>query len=159
MTPATFQSIYEAYSPDVRRLALYITRSPDAAAEITSETFLRAWTGRFSIRTETAKAYLLAIARNLAIDQLRKPPHPIPIEDHQAAARPLGTASLELSEALDAIGRLPAAYRDALLLAAVEGLSYEETARILGASVASVKVRVHRARLMLAEALARKETK
>jgi RNA polymerase sigma-70 factor (ECF subfamily) len=66
---------------------------------------------------------------------------------------------LELSEALDAIGRLPAAYRDALLLAAVEGLSYEETARILGASVASVKVRVHRARLMLAEALARKETK
>lgn len=157
MTPATFQSIYEAYSPDVRRLAHYMTRSSDAAADITSETFLRAWTGRFSIRTETAKAYLLAIARNLAIDYLRKPVRCIQIEDHQAVAPPSESTSLELRQTLDAVANLPAAYRDALLLAAVEGLSYEETARILDVSLACVKVRVHRARLMLAESVERKE--
>lgn len=157
MTSATFQSIYEAHAPDVRRLALYITRSPDAAAEITSETFLRAWTGRLSIRTETAKAYLLAIARNLAIDHLRRPAPPVPIEDHHAVSPPAGTAQLELQQALAAISQMPEAYRDALLLAVVEGLSYEETARVLRVSLASVKVRVHRARLMLVESISKKD--
>ncbi|HNY38939.1 MAG TPA: RNA polymerase sigma factor [Bryobacteraceae bacterium] len=157
MTSATFQSIYEAHAPDVRRLALCITRSPDAAAEITSETFLRAWTGRLSIRTETAKAYLLAIARNLAIDHLRRPAQLVPIEDHHAVALSAGTASIELQQAFEAISHLPGAYRDALLLAVVEGLSYEETARVLGVSLACAKVRVHRARLMLVESISKKE--
>ncbi|MBE0656607.1 MAG: RNA polymerase sigma factor [Bryobacteraceae bacterium] len=157
MTPATFQSIYEAYAPDVRRLTCYLVRDPDLAKEITSETFLRAWTGRMSIRTETAKAYLLAIARNLAIDHLRKPAQPLPIEDHHAVAHSPGTAPLELDEALAAISLLPEAYRDALLLAVVEDISYEETARILGVSLACVKIRVHRARLMLVESMSRKD--
>ena len=157
MTPATFQSIYEAYAPDVRRLACYLVRDADLAAEITSETFLRAWTGRMAIRTETAKAYLLAIARNLAIDHLRKPAQPLPIEDHHAVVPSPGTAPLELDQALAAIALLPETYRDALLLAVVEDLSYEETARILGVSLACVKVRVHRARLMLVESMSPKD--
>jgi RNA polymerase sigma-70 factor (ECF subfamily) len=155
MTTATFQSIYESCAPDVRRLAFYLTRSTDAASEITSETFLRAWTGRFSIRTETAKAYLLAIARNLAIDYLRRPLPPIAIEDHHAVALPGVAISIELEQVLAAIAQLPPAYRDALLLAAVDGLPYEETARVLGISVACAKVRVHRARLKLSESLSR----
>jgi RNA polymerase sigma-70 factor (ECF subfamily) len=157
MTTATFQSIYEAHAPDVRRLSLFITRSADAAAEITSETFLRAWTGRMSIRTETAKAYLLAIARNLAIDYLRKPGRAVPIEDHHAVASSPASAIVELEQTLSAISLLPEAYRDALLLAGVEGLTYEETARILGVSLACAKVRVHRARLMLVESMSKKD--
>jgi RNA polymerase sigma-70 factor (ECF subfamily) len=157
MTAATFQSIYEAYAPDVRRLAFYLTRSIDATSEITSETFLRAWTGRLSIRTETAKAYLLAIARNLAIDHLRRPHPPIAIEDHHAVALPVAAISMELEQVLAAIAQLPPAYRDALLLTAVDDLSYDETARVLDVSVACAKVRVHRARLKLAESLSRKE--
>ncbi|MCX6598147.1 MAG: hypothetical protein NTV70_17465 [Acidobacteria bacterium] len=54
------------YAPDVRRFVCYLTGSDDAAAEITSETLLRAWTTSGRIREESAKGYLLAIARNLA---------------------------------------------------------------------------------------------
>jgi len=157
MDQSTFQSIYEAHSGDVRKLAYWLVRDAEIASEITSETFLRAWTGRLSIRTETVKAYLLAIARNLATDHLRKPAPPVPIEDHHAVSPSAGTAPLELHEALTAIAQLPEAYRDALLLAAVEGLSHEETARILGVSPACAKVRVHRARLMLVESMSKKE--
>ncbi len=67
----TFHSLYEAHAQDVYRFARFLTGSDDAAADVTSETFLRAWTGRDAIRAETAKAYLLAIARNLARDRAR----------------------------------------------------------------------------------------
>jgi RNA polymerase sigma-70 factor (ECF subfamily) len=64
---------------------------------------------------------------------------------------------MELEQVLAAIAQLPPAYRDALLLTAVDDLSYDETARVLDVSVACAKVRVHRARLKLAESLSRKE--
>jgi len=68
----TFHSLYRAHAGDVFRFARYLTGSDDAAADITSETFLRAWVGRDAIRVETAKAYLLTIARNLYRDDLRR---------------------------------------------------------------------------------------
>ena len=46
MQRATFHSLYEAHASDVFRFARYLTGDADAAADITSETFLRAWTGR-----------------------------------------------------------------------------------------------------------------
>ena len=64
----TFHSLYDAHAADVFRFARYLTGSDDAAADVTSETFLRAWAGRDAIRAGTAKAYLLTIARNLVRD-------------------------------------------------------------------------------------------
>jgi RNA polymerase sigma-70 factor (ECF subfamily) len=157
MDQSTFQSIYEAHAADVRRLAYWLVRDRETADEITSETFLRAWTSRLSIRTETVKAYLLAIARNLSADHLRRPRRTVPIEDRHSVAAPSAGAALELSETLKALSDLPPKYRDALLLTAIEGLSHEETARILGISAAAAKVRLHRARLMLAVPLRKKE--
>jgi RNA polymerase sigma-70 factor (ECF subfamily) len=157
MDQSTFQSIYEAHAADVRRLAYWLVRDGETADEITSETFLRAWTSRLSIRTETVKAYLLAIARNLSADHLRRPRRTVPIEDRHSVAAPSAGAALELSETLKALSDLPPKYRDALLLTAIEGLSHEETARILGISAAAAKVRLHRARLMLAVPLRKKE--
>jgi RNA polymerase sigma-70 factor (ECF subfamily) len=54
----------------------------------------------------------------------------------------------------DAIAGLPPNYRDAYVLADVEGLSKAEVADLLGLSVAAVKSRLHRARLLMREALA-----
>jgi RNA polymerase sigma factor (sigma-70 family) len=71
MQAATLHTLYEAHARDVFRFARFLTGSEDAAADITSETFLRAWAGRDAVRVETAKAYLLAIARNLCRDRGR----------------------------------------------------------------------------------------
>ncbi len=63
-------------------------------------------------------------------------------------------AGRELMGALQAaLGRLPSKYREAFVLFHVEGMGYEEIRAITGASVAALKVRVHRARLMLRRAL------
>ena len=54
-------------------------------------------------------------------------------------------------ETLAILMKLPESSRAALLLRAHEGLSYEEIARILGISLSAVKVKIHRARLYVAE--------
>jgi RNA polymerase sigma-70 factor (ECF subfamily) len=46
--------------------------------------------------------------------------------------------------------KLPEASRSALLMYAVDGMAYEEIARVLGISLAALKVKIHRARLALA---------
>jgi RNA polymerase sigma-70 factor (ECF subfamily) len=53
-----------------------------------------------------------------------------------------------------AIDRLPEMYRDAFLLADVEGMSNADISGALGLSLAAVKSRLHRARLLLRDALA-----
>ena len=63
----------------------------------------------------------------------------------------------EICEMLrEGIARLAPSYREVLLLRDVEGLSIEDTASLLTISIANVRVRLHRARLMLQKDLAPK---
>ena len=154
MTHATtFHSLYEAHAKDVYRFARFLTGSDDAAADVTSETFLRAWVGRDAIRLETAKGYLLAIARNLARDRARAATRIADAEPPDTPVAPNAEARLELGRTLAAVRALPAEYREPLLLAAA-GVGYEEIGRMLGLSIGTVKIRVHRARLKLGTAMA-----
>ena len=152
MTPATtFHGLYEAHAKDVYRFARFLTGSDDAAADVTSETFLRAWVGRDTIRLDTAKAYLLAIARNLARDRARAASRLSDGEVPETPVAPNAEARLELGRTLDAVRALPAEYREPLLLAAA-GVGYEDIGRMLGLTISTVKIRVHRARLKLGTA-------
>lgn len=153
MQEVTFQILYEKHWPDVLRFAVYLTGHADEAAEIASETFLRAWAGRDRIHTQTAKAYLLAITRNLAADRLRRSRQTVPVEETHAVSHARSDGRMELQQVLREVRSLPPEFRDPLLLTAVNGLSYEEAGRVLGVPVASVKVRIHRARLKLAQTL------
>jgi RNA polymerase sigma-70 factor (ECF subfamily) len=158
---ATFHTIYERYAADVYRFALYLNGNPAQAQDVTSETFLRAWASPEPVRNETVKAYLLTIARNLITQEQRtswrrqeldeKAPAPGSIEV-QASARE------QLRRAVGQIDTFPEVQRNALLLRAVEGLSYNEISQVLGIPVATAKCQVHRARLKLAESLQTKTT-
>jgi len=148
----TFHSLYEAHAKDVHRFARFLTGSDDAAADVTSETFLRAWAGRDAIRLDTAKAYLLAIARNLARDRARASSRIADGDVPDMPVAPNAEARLELARTLDAVRALPVEYREPLLLA-VSGVGYDEIGRMLGLTVSTVKIRVHRARLKLGAAL------
>jgi RNA polymerase sigma-70 factor (ECF subfamily) len=150
----TFHEIYERHSKDVYRYAFWLSGSADDADDLTSETFARAWVGREEIRTETVKAYLFAIARNLYLKQLRHtkrradltPHHP----DPKPAPEQLVESGLILQRAMDAIQSLPEVDRAAFLLRIQHELSYEEIARTLQLPLTTVKVKIHRARLKLA---------
>ncbi|NJC98372.1 MAG: hypothetical protein C3F07_05060 [Anaerolineales bacterium] len=150
----TFHEIYERHSKDVYRYAYWLSGSANDADDITSETFARAWVGREKIRTETVKAYLFAIARNLYLKGLRHAnrqtdldplhPDPKPAPEQQVESR------LELVRAMQEIQSLPETDRAAFLLRVQHELPYDEIARILQLPLTTAKVKIHRARLKLA---------
>ena len=68
----SFEDLYESYAAEVYRFALWLAGDGCRAEDITSETLIRAWVRNDTIRTETLKAYLFTIARNVYLEQDRK---------------------------------------------------------------------------------------
>ena len=64
-----FEDLYDSYAQDVYRFSLFLSRDIDEAKDITSETFIRVWVRKNTIRTETLKAYLIMIARNIFLEK------------------------------------------------------------------------------------------
>ncbi|MBN1454498.1 MAG: RNA polymerase sigma factor [Anaerolineales bacterium] len=157
----TFHEIYERYSKDVYRYSFWLSGSAEDADDLTSETFARAWVGRHKIRTETVKAYLFAIARNLYLNQKRHAHRKVELSHELVDLQPgpdhLVESRLELEHAVDTIQMLSEVDRTAFLLRIQHELSYEEIARVMKLPLTTVKVKVHRARLKLAEAQLEKE--
>lgn len=153
MESDSFHQLYVAHAKDVYRYSLYLTGNPADAEEITMAAFFRAWTGE-PVRESSAKSYLLTIARNLFLDERRRAARHEQLEDTRMAPATQQTEA-EASETLAALRSLPESYRRPLELWAVGGLSYEEIAAEVSQSVAVVKVRIHRARQMLAQRLGR----
>jgi RNA polymerase sigma-70 factor (ECF subfamily) len=149
-----FSTLYKRYAPDVHRFALYLSGQRADAEDITAETFARVWASPEPIVMATVKGYLFTIARHLFLHGLRKTSrHEVLDEDvPDPRAGPEGQAEqgARLEYVLRELQTLPEASRSALLMHAVDGMAYEEIARVLGISLAAVKVKIHRARLALA---------
>ena len=157
---SAFQEIYERYAEDVHRFALYLSGDQALAEDITSESFVRLWASdEKMIRMLTVKAYLFAIARHLYIDSRRSASRQVEIDSElpESGASPemLAIYKSELREVLRLLQEIPEVDRAALLMRAQQGMPYEDIARALGISLAAVKVKIHRARLRLAEDRAR----
>jgi len=153
MAMTDFHSLYESYAPQVHRFALFLCGDSSLADDITSETFVRAWTARGKIQEATVKAYLFTIARNLYRDHLRRNRRNTELEESIPDSAPaLATRTehkAELAAVLAALRQLPEVDRAALLMRAQEEMPYEEIAQALQIPLTTVKVKVHRARLKL----------
>jgi RNA polymerase sigma-70 factor (ECF subfamily) len=147
-------ALYQKYAAEVFRFALYLSGDKSEAEDITSETFVRVWTSSTALEMKTVKGYLFAIARNLFLQGLRKSSRNVSLSHELPDLKPspqLQTEQkVELRVILLKLQKLPEIDRAALLLRALEELPYEEIARMLNISLASAKVKVHRARLSLA---------
>jgi RNA polymerase sigma-70 factor (ECF subfamily) len=149
----TFQDLYESYATDVYRFAHWLAGDRFEAEDITSETFVRAWARTSTIRTQTLKAYLFAIARNIFLEERRKGkrqvvltegyPDPAPKPDEVVESR------LELQRVRVILQALPEVDRAAFVLRVQHELPYAEIARVLGLSLTATKVKVHRVRKKL----------
>ena len=150
-----FSALYKKYAADVFRFALYLSGNRADAEDITSETFVRVWTSPEPVRLATVKGYLFTIARNLFLQGLRRRSRQVALEedlpDPRAGQETRVEQQAELQAALAALQRLPESDRAALLMRAFEEMPYEEIARVLGISLAAVKVKIHRARLALSK--------
>jgi RNA polymerase sigma factor (sigma-70 family) len=156
--PATFHDLYSRYASDVYRFSLWLTGNSEDAQDITSETFVRVWTEE--PRTESVKAYLFVIARNLHRRQWRRQSryvvfdqekHETPDPSASPAESSVNNESVE--QALEAMRLLPEQDRELLLLRADAELSYEDIAVTTGLPAATIRVRVFRARAKLAALL------
>ena len=150
-----FSDLYRRYARDVHRFTLFLSGNHALADDLTAETFVRALHGSDNLRLDTVKAYLLAIARNLYFDFLRREGRMVPLDgvldraDGRAEPDADALGRERLRDVLAAMQRLPEPEREALVLAVDAELPYERIGAILGCSVAAVKVRVHRARVRL----------
>lgn len=154
-------------------LAAYALLQDQAEAEdVVQEAVIKAYRNLGAFRRESRfSTWLLTITLNEAKTRLRKlkrAPHES-IEDHQEQYegdftpalltdwREIPSEALERSELRailqDAVKSLPAIYREVFTLRDLEELSVEETANLLGVTSNVVKVRLHRARLMLQKKL------
>ena len=150
----SFHDLYSRYARDVYRFAFYLTANPTLADDVTSETFVRVWTSPQPLRLATVKAYLLTIARNLCLMEARRTNRERELDEALPDARNLAADAEkkdELHRVLRSLQELPEIDRTALLMRAEQGLSYEEIASALRLPLATVKVRIHRARLKLAK--------
>ncbi|MGB2714916.1 MAG: RNA polymerase sigma factor [Vicinamibacterales bacterium] len=154
-----FDSLYRQHGQEVHRFALFLSGDRSMAEDLVSEAFLRMWTARERVELATVRGYLFAIVRNLFLKDIQRKRRHVPLADRLAAGGPdqedRAAVQSNLRTVLVALASLPEIDRAAVLMRADDALPYEEIARVLRISIGAAKVRVHRARLKLAEALDR----
>ncbi|MFF3243291.1 sigma-70 family RNA polymerase sigma factor [Streptomyces sp. NPDC002870] len=155
--PLAVERFVRALHRDVRRYVAYLSADPQAADDLTQDTFLRALGSlhRFEGRS-SARTWLLSIARRAVIDSLRYTaarPRLADTDDWQLAAERAQSRNLPgfddgiaLAELL---ATLPDERREAFVLTQVLGLPYAEAALVSGCPVGTVRSRVARARSSL----------
>ncbi len=103
------------------------------------------------------RAWLFTILRNHFHTEHRRRRREVEDVDGAFSSRvpvlPDQGSQLDMSDLQEALAKLKPEHREALLLIGAQGLSYEETARICGTNVGTIKSRVNRARTRLAELL------
>ena len=146
--------LYTRYAADVHRFALYLSGNRALADDLTSETFLRAWSSASPIREATVKEYLFTIVRHLYLSEMARSSRRVELPDDLPAPSPGQQERLEagdrLRDVLKVLKALPEVDRAALLMRTQDGMPYDEIAQVLKISVANAKVKVHRARVKLA---------
>lgn len=164
---SAFEQLLDRYQKTVYHHALRLVGDPEDAADVTQEVFFKLWRSLPDFRGESGlSTWLYRLTDNCAIDLLRRekkrrgdsslddeeaslvlPADPSPTP-HQAAEHS------ELRRAVaDALAQLNDEHRRVLVLREISGLSYDEIALTLGLSPGTVKSRIARARLALANFL------
>jgi RNA polymerase sigma-70 factor (ECF subfamily) len=166
-----FHELIRPHERSVYLMALSLLQNEADAEDAAQEAFLKAFRNLANYRGEAKfGTWLISITLNEARSRLRSRKN-IKIESLDTAPDDQGKVSPALlrdwreipSEALErkevrlllqqAVSDLPVIYREVFLLRDVEELSVSESAETLGISIASVKVRLHRARMMLQKKL------
>jgi RNA polymerase sigma-70 factor, ECF subfamily len=158
-TGLDFERLYQSSRDDVFAYAAGLLRDRAAAEEVTSTAFERAYRkrARFNPRKGSPRAWLFGIARNAALDELRRRGRQAelssePIDSANVAGSPgddRGELRLLLSQAL---GQLDGRERELIVLKFFAGLSNSEIANLLDTSESNAGTKLHRTVTKLREA-------
>jgi RNA polymerase sigma-70 factor (ECF subfamily) len=144
--------------PSLRAFAISLSGSVDRADDLVQETVMRAMANIDSFTPGTnMAAWLLTILRNRFRSDYRKRRREVGDPDgsylDSLKLPPEQFGRLEFKELIESLAKLPYLQREALLLVAASGFTYDEAAAICEVAVGTIKSRVSRARQYLAELL------
>jgi RNA polymerase sigma-70 factor, ECF subfamily len=157
-----FIEIYRRHRERVYRFAYRMTGSPEAARDVTQSCFLGLLEApaRYDGERASLATYLCAAARNLSLRRASRSwrERSLPAVADRRAARGPGPLEVLIADertraVQQALSALAPLHREVLILAEYEDLDLVTIARIVGAEVGAVKVRLHRARKKLRAAL------
>ena len=161
-----FEDLVTEHEKGVYAIAQRMTGNAEDAADMTQETFIKAYNSLSSFRGDSKfSVWLYRIATNVCLDFLRsrsrKPTVSLSVEDDDGEETQMDIADesqspeqlLERGLTRDAVRRglksLPPDYKQILLLREIQGLSYDEISDVLDLEVGTVKSRIFRARKRL----------
>ncbi len=155
---AAFEALYRRVSPQVYAYLTRLTRDPARAEDLLQVTFAKVHRARDSyLGGAPVLPWVLAIARRSFFDERRAAgsrPEDLSPDGIMPEIPEPHTFPLELSEAVEmALVQIPLAYREAIELTKISGLSVAEAAEVLEATPSTVKVRVHRGYALLRKQL------
>jgi RNA polymerase sigma-70 factor (ECF subfamily) len=148
---SAFRDLYRQASPGLHSAVRRWTRDPAQAEDVVQTTFLKLVRARSSYQLgEPVLPWLHVIAKRTLMDDNR------PLRRRQEVLTPSGmlpsaaaTGENHALEVEDALGKLPAPYRDAIALTKLFGFSGSEAAWLLDTTKAAIKQRVHRGYALL----------
>ena len=148
-----FEQIYDAHYAAVRAYAL--RRAPRAEADdVVAETFTVAWR-RLADVPDEPRPWLYEVARRVLANRRRGDERRAALAERLRQAPTItAVGPVDLTALATAFAALPEHEREALALVAWEGLSTRDAARAAGCSDVAMRVRLHRARRRLEQALA-----
>src|SRR3954453_3140114 len=151
-TPQGFEDLYRNTFPRVYAYVASLLRDRSAAEDVTALAFERAYRkrSRFSARRGSPEAWVFGIARNAALDELRKRGRRAHLESEPADVWSPGPdeqaeRTFQREEVRAALASLDPRDRDLVALKFAGGLSNGELARVLGLSETNVGSRLYRA--------------
>jgi RNA polymerase sigma-70 factor (ECF subfamily) len=169
-----FQKIHDAFRTKIHR---YLTRlvGEYEAEDLTQEVFVKVSQALKNFRGDSQlSTWIYRIATNVALDRLRSPSFKRATQKRSATISGVetdiedkevwtGQKSPSIEETLireemwgclrDFVDKLPANYRTVIVLSLLEGMKNNEIAEILGATLETVKIRLHRGRTKLRKEL------
>jgi RNA polymerase sigma-70 factor, ECF subfamily len=160
--------LFEAYHDRIYHYVLNLVRNAAEAEDLTQDTFLRAHRYGDSLRDpKVVRGWLYRIATNVCVDRVRQRKLLVSLDSEDAEGRVKPPVSespspLDISERKETsacvqrcLDFLPDKYRAVILLHEAHSLTAPEIADLLGVTVATVKIRLHRARRGLQQVMER----
>jgi RNA polymerase sigma factor (sigma-70 family) len=150
-----FEQLYRATRDDVFAYVATLLHDRSAAEDVTALAFERAFRKResFDSRRGSERAWLFGIARNAALDELRRLKRTAPLATEPASPDEELEQTLRRAAVRTALAAMPARDRELIALKFHAGLDNAELADVLGISVSNAGTRLHRALTKLREVL------
>lgn len=152
---ADFAAEAAQYVPRLRRYALALTGDRHRADDLVQDTLERGWS-KFHLWRQGSdlRAWLFTIMHNTFVNQLRQGSlrdSGVPLDDQalEVPVRPSQEDALAIRDLEAALAKLPAEFREVVLLVGLENLRYDEAAQVLGVPVGTVMSRLSRGREQL----------